>query len=114
MNAKIKAAIKNIAVRCKELNVPYERNDTAENIKIEIGHYLGRVDIEVEKESGLYSCWINNIPASFHCDHKSHYAHEMWIGSQYNIKKHEVKSALAKTLFESLVNLPHAGHYEKD
>ena len=55
------------------------------------------------------------VPVSFHCDHSSGYAHEIWEGEQYQISRREVSEhGDEAVLWEVLWNLPHRGHYAFD
>lgn len=55
------------------------------------------------------------VPVSFHCEHSSQYAHEIWEGEQYQISRREVQQDSDEAvLWEVLWNIPHLGHYEFD
>ena len=56
------------------------------------------------------------VPVSFHCEHSSGYAHEIWEGETYHIIKREVnyEDADEIVLWENLWNMPHIGHYAFD
>lgn len=55
------------------------------------------------------------VPVSFHCEHSSGYAHEIWEGIPYSITKREVSEHSDEAvLWEVLWNIPHLGHYEFD
>ena len=109
MNTRIKSTMKGLAKTCKALNIPYERKDTSEIITVDIGGNLDHVELEIEKSTGLYSCWGNSIPTSFHYDDDE----EIWMGTTYNIKRYPIKGREMHMLWTCFVNMPHAGHYEK-
>ena len=108
MKNVIKETMKNIATECSELGIVYERKDSKDTIyaSLKIGTDV-KIEIEISKETGLYSCWIDNIPTSFH------YPGQVWMGTTYNIKKMHITCAVMNMLWKNLVDLPHAGHYEK-
>ncbi len=56
------------------------------------------------------------VPVSFHCDHSSGYAHEIWEGITYQILRREVNENNEDEyiLWQVLWNQPHLGHYEFD
>ena len=106
----IKKTLKSLATECSEMGVSYKRKDSNDIIYISLEHYnLGKIEIEIEKPTGLYSCWLNRNPVSFH--HTSE--EEVWIGTTYDIKRYPIDSMIMYSLWKALVDLPHAGHYEK-
>ena len=55
------------------------------------------------------------IPVSFHCEHNRGYAHEIWEGETYHIKRREIKeNSDEAVLWKVLTHEPHLGHYEFD
>ena len=59
--------------------------------------------------------YLTYVPVSFHCEHSSGYAHEIWEGMPYSITKREVSEhGDEAVLWEVLWNIPHLGHYEFD
>ena len=79
---------------------------------VSYGNYIVTVRSEgyeaFRKEGDRY------VPVSFHCEHSSGYAHEIWEGEQYQILRREVQDGDEAVLWETLWNMPHLGHYEFD